>query len=466
MEPTEIIAIIIFIGLLIYSRINKFQYLLKSPDHYVFDKHYLDTIVNTSNPLIQCIDDFCKANNVYTNGAIVSLSGGVDSMVTLAILIHLKQKHKFNIYTASIDYGLRNESHDESKFLEEYTKMFNIESTISYVKGVSRHNERGVKLWNWLFRKTNVVDCSRSEFEEESRNIRFDTYQQIINKHGLNPSCGVFVAHHMDDIVENIFTNCMRGANLLDLEVMKPISFVHKVKIFRPLLGFKKQAILDFAHQYKVPYFLDTTPKWSKRGLMRNEIFPLLDTVFGIDWHNKLKSLGAQSNVWGSYIDETILRPMGAKVTLGKNGVIIPISNNNTPKHIYSNIIMNALHAIGENMLKNNSINNIMDVIKQIQYKMITLDGGRIGITFGVIDTSEYCNPGDYLCIVDINRIDWSTVTYSKIPGSTTHNYFGLKCLINSYDSTPNICDVTCCPPFMKNFLIEHIKKASKDKGK
>jgi hypothetical protein len=125
---------------------------------------------------------------------------------------------------------------------------------------------------------------------------------------------------------------------------------------------------------------------------------------------------------------------------------------------------MNALHAIGENMLKNKSINNIMDAINQNHYKMITLDGGRIGITFNITNIGYSC--GNYLCIVDINRVNWSTVIYDNL--STTNNYdncVGLKCLINSYDSTITTCNVAQCPHFMKNFLIGHIKKASKDKS-
>lgn len=109
---------------------NVFQYLLEKPTNFQFDSTYLNSIVYTSSPLIECLHKYCKDNSVYTNGAIVSLSGGVDSMVLLAILIHLKQTYNFPIYTASIDYGLRPESNDESKFLIKYTEMFGIKSYI------------------------------------------------------------------------------------------------------------------------------------------------------------------------------------------------------------------------------------------------------------------------------------------------------------------------------------------------
>lgn len=345
-----------------YPNKTNYQYLLESPANYVFNSNYLNSIKYDSSPLIGCLDNFCKTNKVYQKGVIVSLSGGVDSMVTLAILLYLQKTYHFRIFTASIDYGLRDESIDESRFLEDYTNMFGIKGYISYVKGVSRKKEDS---------------GSRSEFEEESRNLRFNTYKQIIQENNLDPDVGVFVAHHLDDIVENIFTNSMRGANLLDLEVMKPISKINGVNLYRPFLGFKKQVILEFAHRYGIPYFLDTTPKWSKRGKMRNEIFPLLDSVFGVDWHNKLKQLGTQSNEWGSYIDTFVLKPWFDRIQLGTSGIIIPIENQ--PKLIYSNIIMKSLHSIGENMIKRTSVDKLMELMDKKSNKLVSLDNSRFG---------------------------------------------------------------------------------------
>jgi len=360
-----------------FFKYNRYQYLLESPNNYKFDSNYLDLVKYDSSPLIKCLDDFCKANSLKDKGIIISLSGGVDSMVTLAILIFLQKSYNFTIYTASIDYGLRNESNDESNFLIEYTKTLDITSYVSYVKGISRKkNESG----------------SRSEFEEESRNLRFNTYKKIIEENELEKDTGVFVAHHIDDIVENIFTNSMRGANLLDLEVMKETNTIHNVKIFRPFIGFKKQTIYDFAHQFGVPYFLDTTPKWSKRGKMRNEVFPLLDSVFGKDWRNKMKQLGSQSNEWSNYIDKYVINPWLLEIKTGKAGLIIPLKDQ--PILIYSNVIMKSLHSISQSMLKKSSLDKINNLLLTKHNKLVTLDGTRIGALIEsntqllIIDTS------------------------------------------------------------------------------
>jgi len=380
------VSVILFVGaiiLFIYDKYykkeeittneSKYQYLLESPANYNFSKKFLTNDFISMDPLYRKLNEYCLQHNVYKNGCVVSLSGGVDSMVTFAILLHLQKVNYFPIYTATIDYGLRTESKDESNFIENYTKLFNIKSYIV-----------DINILTGLTRKKDDSN-SRTEFEEETRNIRFQTYQKIMTENKMHSETGVFVAHHMDDIIENIFTNSMRGANLLDLEVMKSMNRINGVKLFRPFLEFKKKAIYDFAHEYKIPYFKDTTPKWSKRGKMRNEIFPLLDNVFGNIWRDKLKQLGDQSNQWNDYIINYVINPWYDEIKFEDTKFMIPIKKN--PKIIYSNLIMKALHSVGMNMLKKTSIDKIYDKIKETQQiscktydKIISLDGNRTAI--------------------------------------------------------------------------------------
>jgi tRNA(Ile)-lysidine synthetase-like protein len=361
----------------------KYNKLLEKPSNYIFNNDYLNKITYTSSPLIECVDNFCKTHSIYTTGVIVSLSGGVDSMVLLAILLFLQKQIPFTIYTATIDYGLRKESNDESAFLIKYTKMFNIKNYTSYLMGISRKQ---------------TDSGSRSEFEDESRLLRFNTYKKIISENKLSPNCGVFVAHHQDDIIENIFTNIMKGGNLLDLEVMKTQNNIHEINIFRPLLDFNKQAIYDFAHEFSIPYFLDTTPTWSRRGQMRNNIFPLLDSVFGKQWKNKLKTLGTQSNSWGNYINNCIIEPWYKQVIMNKENKYVMIPLKSQSKIIYSNIIMKSLHNIGEKMIKQTSFNKIYNEYNRpdrTPNKIISLDSFRNAQIFNnylIIYNSKICN--------------------------------------------------------------------------
>jgi tRNA(Ile)-lysidine synthase TilS/MesJ len=67
-----------------------------------------------------------------------------------------------------------------------------------------------------------------------------------------------------------------QGKSLLQINGMTPVSHVNRVAVWRPMLAHDKAAVLDFAHTYGVPYFKDTTPTWSNRGKLRNQLMPLL----------------------------------------------------------------------------------------------------------------------------------------------------------------------------------------------
>ena len=341
------------------KRQNKFQYLLETPKNYFFGMESIRNI-DLNNELVKSIDSFCKENKVYENGALISLSGGVDSMVVMAILIKLSIINVFPIYAASINYNNREEQTGEIEFLEEYCKYYKVKLYVANVEGFTRKKDNS---------------GSRTEYEEESRKVRFDLYHQIMKETNCT---GVFVGHHKDDILENIFTNSMKGGNLLDLEVMKEISNIHDVNIFRPLLKYHKSPIYDLAHKHLVPYFLDTTPKWSRRGKMRNEIFPLFDNVFSTSWRVKLKDLGDQSNQWGQYINDYVLEPWVKSVKIGKYGFIMEFKNQ--PKLIYTNVILKVMHSLGKHMLKSSSVDKIVNVYNNPAYydKQIILDSGMV----------------------------------------------------------------------------------------
>ena len=344
---------IILILLILYKKMP-YQYLLEFPNKYYYGLENINNI-DDNNELIIKMKQFCEHNNIYNTGAIVSLSGGIDSMVVLACLLHLRKTNNFSIYVASINYNQRNEQKNEIDFLKDYCLQNNV---ILYSTTVENYTRK------------KADSGSRTEFEEESKKIRFDLYKKIITE---NKCLGVFIGHHKDDTIENIFTNSMKGCNILNLEVIKEINKIHDVNIFRPFLNFHKSVIFDFAHKYNIPYFLDTTPKWSRRGRMRFEIFKLLDDVFTPSWRLKLKNLGDQSSELGNYIEDYVIKPWFNEVIIKKYGFIIPIKNQ--PKLIYKNIIMKCMHTLGKHMLNNKSINKIMDNL--INYnKYIILDSG------------------------------------------------------------------------------------------
>lgn len=127
-----------------------------------------------------------------------------------------------------------------------------------------------------------------------------------------------------------------RGVSPLLLSGMGESSQTHDVTIWRPLLSHTKDEIYAFAHRcvettslcackmsagsvsfilclnrhsYGVPYFKDTTPSWSTRGKLRNQLVPLLIDMYGVGCLRNLSSLATASDDMKSMVDDNIFLP-------------------------------------------------------------------------------------------------------------------------------------------------------------
>ena len=246
------------------------------------------------NELTASILEYCeqKRNKKF----IVSLSGGVDSMVLITILHYFE----YEVIAVHINYNNREESKREQSFLEQWCRFNEIPL---YVKSIDD-----------LKRST----TNRTDYESITKNIRIDLYKEVMEKE--NVDC-VLLAHHKDDIVENIFANVCRGRNLLDLAVIKKDSVIHNIHFGRPMNDFYKYTIYEFAHMYQVPYFKDTTPTWSVRGKYRNVIYPSLEDAFTTHVKENLIGLSNQSNEWNELVEMAIIAPFMNSVEIEDRGI-------------------------------------------------------------------------------------------------------------------------------------------------
>lgn len=197
---------------------------------------------------------------------VISLSGGVDSMVLLHILKHFSNTE---IVTVHINYNNRDESTAEADFLDAYCKHLEVKIIRLDITHIKRFQQ----------------GKNRSEYEQETKTIRYDLYKKVNNDEEVD---GIYLAHHDGDVVENIFNNVMKNNHVSDLAVLKKENIINGVKILRPFIGIKKDVILHYANKYNVPYFKDTTPNWSCRGMMRNDIFPNCKKCYGVGFEDNL----------------------------------------------------------------------------------------------------------------------------------------------------------------------------------
>ena len=285
--------------------------------------------------IIKHIDNNCKK-------CLVSLSGGVDSMVLTTILKYLE----YEIVALHINYNNRDESKEEQEFLEEWCNFNNIKLYVKSVDSIKRNNTK------------------RSYYEEQTKHIRFNFYKEIMEIENCD---NILLAHHKDDIIENIFANVCRGRYILDLGVINEKSVISNVTIIRPMIDYYKQAIYEFSDEYDVPYFKDTTPDWSVRGKYRNKIFPLLEETFSANIKQNLLGLSKQSYDWNELINKTIVKPFIEKIVFNdaNNECIFNVENyNNYPQCFWSVIFMDIFYHFGKNCPSRKGIQTFINAIQ------------------------------------------------------------------------------------------------------
>lgn len=198
---------------------------------------------------------------------IISLSGGVDSMVMSYILTKIYGKNK--VVAVHINYNNRKECDSEVKIIKEWCSFLKIKLFIRKIIELTRTECMQLEL--------------RDLYETFTRNIRYSTYVNVSKIIDSNV-CTVYMGHNQDDRFENILTNIISESLYSNLNGMK-IETIHtsltqlasNITFIRPMLNICKSEIFSFANFCQIPHFVDSTPKWSQRGKIRDQIRPAIE---------------------------------------------------------------------------------------------------------------------------------------------------------------------------------------------
>lgn len=192
---------------------------------------------------------------------IVSLSGGVDSVVSLYLIKYFFPNN--NIIAVHINYANRKECNNELKFVNKLCAIMNIKlyyRTIDEIKRDDCH-QKGL----------------RNLYESITKDIRFDMYKQVSKLYEGNTV--ILLGHNKDDCFENIITNISLKKNYENLSGVIRLSNISDITFWRPLLNIRKDDIIHFAMNVNLPFLKNSTPIWSSRGKIRDVILPALQNI-------------------------------------------------------------------------------------------------------------------------------------------------------------------------------------------
>ena len=316
-----------------------------------------------STNIWKCFHTFIKNNKLDSNEKtiIISLSGGVDSMVFLHLcIVYKKLNSNFKFGVVHINWNQRLESTRESDFLLYHINKYNILHIFECIDNISRNE-------------------NREHFESKSRQLRFHLYKKVIK---LWDGDSVFLGHHQGDIIENVFTNMITGTHLLDLGKMKEMSIIDDVQIVRPFLTISKTDIYELAINEHVPYFKDTTPAWSNRGAIRNTIFPAISSQFGIRYETGLLNMATKSRELGQMVITCLIEPYIKRIVkISENELQLPFEPT-YPLIFYEIMFEKVMYANNQPKIKNKTLTSWYNyVINTPKWKSYTM-GKNCNISF------------------------------------------------------------------------------------
>lgn len=159
-------------------------------------------------------------------------------------------------------------------------------------------------------------------------------------------------------------SNVMNGGSLLDLAGMGPDGVVNGVAVWRPLLRHDKGSIFAFAHRHGVPYFKDTTPRWSTRGKLRGRLLPLLAEVYGDGYARALSRLAAESSQLRALTERRSLGPFRTAVVRAPLGDIVDTAPFRTEgRFFWREVMRELLHARGMAMVSEKAISSLVALL-------------------------------------------------------------------------------------------------------
>lgn len=201
---------------------------------------------------------------------VVAVSGGIDSVVLLHLLVQLSAQWQLELRVAHVDHALRPDSAADAAFVD----------TLSAQLGLPFHTTR-------LDAAALRADPDGLEAAARRARYRFLCAATV----NATPAAMVpllAVAHHADDQAETVLLRLVQGSGLRGLSAMRPISFIddpaltpRPVRVVRPLLAVPRTEFVAYAQRHGLTWREDASNRDESRprNLVRHQVLPLLARI-------------------------------------------------------------------------------------------------------------------------------------------------------------------------------------------
>jgi tRNA(Ile)-lysidine synthase len=183
---------------------------------------------------------------------LVAVSGGVDSVVLLDVLLRLQDRLGVRLFVAHVHHGLRGKSADrDAAFVVAEAARRNLGASVCRLDPAERRRGESMQAW--------------------ARAARYACLGAVATQVRASR---IVIAHTMDDQAETVLLHLLRGTGPRGLAGIPPL----RHQILRPLLGVSRAEIETYAAAHHLTYRTDASNACDAylRNRVRHHLLPLL----------------------------------------------------------------------------------------------------------------------------------------------------------------------------------------------
>jgi len=202
---------------------------------------------------------------------VVAVSGGVDSMVLLDVLVRLAPRLDLRLHVAHIHHGLRGTSADRDAALVS-TEAARYALPVSVERLAAETRPRGSSVQAWA---------------RTARYARLEAIRRRVR------GAWILTAHNRNDQAETVLLNLLRGAGPRGLAGIPTV----RERILRPLLAVSRAEIESYAAARGVRFREDPSNRSVayRRNRIRRQLLPMLTREYNPRIAEALAALAAQA---------------------------------------------------------------------------------------------------------------------------------------------------------------------------
>ncbi len=256
--------------------------------------------------MINKIKDTIKKYGMLEKGdhVVVAISGGPDSVALLKVMEMISDEYGLTLTAAHINHGLRKESDQDEQFVRRISEEAGIKFECRKVDIGSQRKGTGKSI------------------EEISRDVRYRFLNDVAKMHHAGK---IALGHHLNDQVETVLMNFLRGSGAEGLKGMLP----KRGLFIRPLLRISRKEIHGFLEARNIPFMTDTSNAESLylRNRIRHLLIPELKAKFNPNLDASLSNMAEIMRLEDDYM-KTVTREILSDWGIGQENdeIMIRIS--------------------------------------------------------------------------------------------------------------------------------------------